>query len=109
MNRIDSNKYLDILDKIENCLDWYFDNDMPNTRYKLFLSNNDRLEIDFGERALSHLLGVNINYLRSTGHYIGGSSSILDDILKNPKLLLSRIKDGYIKEEQVFSNILIKN
>ena len=36
MNRIDSNKYLDILDKIENCLDWYFDNDMPNTRYKLF-------------------------------------------------------------------------
>lgn len=108
MNRIDSNKYLDILDKIENCLDWYFDNDMPNTRYKLFLSNNDRLEIDFGERALSHLLGVNINYLRSTGHYIGGSSSILDDILKNPKLLLSRIKDGYIKEEQVFSKHIDK-
>lgn len=108
MSRIDVNKYLDILDKIENYLDWYFDYEMPNTRYKLFLSNSEKIEIDFSDRVLPHLLGIDINFLRSTGHYIGNSSSILNDILKSPDILLSRIKDGHIKEEQVFSKYIDK-
>lgn len=108
MSRIDANKYIDTLDNIENCLDWYFDNDIQSTRYKLFLSNSDRIEIDFGDRALPHLLGIDTNFLRSTGQYIGSSSSILDDILKNPNFLFSRIKDGHIKEDQVFSKHIDK-
>ena len=108
MSRIDSNEYLDILDNIENCLNWYFDNNMSSTRYKLFLSNSDKIEIDFGDRSLPHLLGINIDFLRSTGHYVGGSVSILNDLLESPNFLLSRMKDGYIKEDQVFSKHIKK-
>lgn len=108
MGRIDGNKYLDILDSIEDCLNWYFDNTMQSTRYKLFLSNSDRIEIDFGDKTLPHLLGVDTNFLRSTGQYIGSSASILDDVLENANFLLSRINDGHIKEEQVFSKHIDK-
>lgn len=105
---MDANKYIDILDNIESCLNWYFDNNLQSTRYKLFLSNSERIEIDFGERNLPHLLGVNTDFLRSTGCYTGNASSILEDILENPNSLLSRINYGYMKQEQVFSKHIDK-
>ncbi len=108
MAKMDANKYLDILDSIESCLNWYFDNNLSSTRYKLFLSNSERIEIDLGERSLPHLLGVNTDFLRSTGSYTGNASTILEDILNNPNSLLSRINNGYMNENQIFSRHIEK-
>lgn len=108
MNRFNGNKILDILDNVENCLNWYLDNNISNTRYKLLLSNDEKIEIDLSERALPHLLGINIDFLRSTGCYTGSASSILYDILDNPNLLFAHIRDGHMQENQIFSNHIDK-
>ena len=108
MNKFNGNKILDILDNVENCLNWYLDNNISNTRYKLLLSNDEKIEIDLSERALPHLLGINIDFLRSTGHYTGGASSILYDILESPNLLFAHIRDGHMQENQIFSKHIDK-
>ena len=48
------------------------------------MSNDDTINIKFGANNIPHLLGIDINYLKSTGIYQGDAFEILCNIINNP-------------------------
>lgn len=92
-----------LIDDIDNCLDWYDRKGCSLLSYKLFLCNGDVLRTHYDIATIPHLLGVNIDTLRSTGFYTGSAYNILDDIISNPERLYSQFKNGILNEERVFS------
>lgn len=104
----DYHEYNDILKKINYCLNWYDNKQIYDSSYKLYLANDKSYEIKFPESSIAHLLGINIDYLRSSGHYSGGSYQILNDMLNNPTRLYNLIKDGFLKKDKVFSKYIDK-
>ena len=96
----------DLLDKIERCLNIYENKNIAHTRYKVLLANGDYIEIDYNYNCLAHLLGINIDYLRSTSFYIGNTFDVLEEIINNPDSLYQRMKNGYIYPYNTFSKFI---
>lgn len=103
---LDMHKYTELLDKIDDNMDLYYNKYMNCTRFILYLSNNEKIEISYDSSSISHLFGINTNFLRSTGLFPTSSLDILYDILDNPNRLASQIKNGHIKNENVFSDYI---
>lgn len=100
----DMNKYNDRLDKIDDNLELYHNKYMDSTRFILYLSNNEVIEISYDINSIPHLFGIDTNFLRSTGLYPNSSIEILYDMLDNPNRIASQIQRGHMKEENIFSN-----
>lgn len=101
-------EYNDLLEKIDKCLEWYENREISDIRYKLFLASDKIIQICFPENCIPHLLGINIDYLRSTGHFNGSPYTILNDILNNPMRLYNLMKSGFLSKEQIFSKHIEK-
>ena len=91
------------IEQINNCIEYYENKDIDYTRYKLLLSNGEEIEISYDRNSIGHLLGIDTNYLQSTGIYKDNSYNILKDIIENPNKLYNQIKNNHIKENNVFS------
>lgn len=96
----------DLLDKIERCLNICENKNIAHTRYKILLANGDYIEIDYNYNCLAHLLGINIDYLRSTSFYTGNTFEVLEEIINNPDALYQRMKNGYIDPYKTFSKFI---
>ena len=101
-------EYYDIIEKIDDCLCHYENYNYDSTKYYLELANDEKISIKFDKKNIPHLLGVNIDYLRSTGRFSGNAYDILDDITRNPMILYNQIKDGHISASKVFSDHIYK-
>lgn len=101
-------EFNDLIDRIANCFDWYCRKRFEDTRYNLFLSNGDNISIEFNRRSVPHLLGINVDFLRSTGLYKGNAYEILEEIITNSDRLYSQIKNGYLSRDNVFSKYIDK-
>ncbi len=101
---MDKSKYYDMIDKLNNCVDYYENKDFPYTIFYLELANGDQIKIKFDEHNIPHLLGINIDYLRSSGVYTGKAYDILLDILDNPNKLANKIERGLLNYESIFSD-----
>lgn len=99
-------EYCELIDKIENCLNWFKNKEVSFNRYKLFLSNGEMIEVTYDLNCLPHLLGINTNFLRSTGLYKGSSIEILQSIIDNPNHLYNQFKNGHIHKTNVFSDYI---
>lgn len=97
-----------LLDRIGDCVSFYEYNRLNSCRYKLQLSNGEDIEIDYNLNCLPHLLGVNIEYLRSTGLYKGNAYDILSEILNNRNFLYGQLKSNNIKKDNIFSKHIDK-
>ena len=73
-------KYNEIMDKIENLVNYYDRIEFSNNKYTLYLANGDLLNIRLFENNLPHILGVNIEYLRLSNKFNPGMNSY--EILK---------------------------
>lgn len=58
-----------IFNEIENVLDYVDRIELEEKSYILFLANNDRLKVKINKENIAHLLGINTDYLKNTGHY----------------------------------------
>ena len=101
---MDKEIYYDIIEKINDCLDYYENKDLEYTKFFLELANGDQFSIKFEPNNIPHLLGINIDYLRSTGMFTGNAYDIIDEITRSPKKLLNMIEQGHVKYENVFSD-----
>ncbi|MBQ6547104.1 MAG: hypothetical protein IJL74_03800 [Bacilli bacterium] len=101
-------KYYDIIEKLDDCLYYYESRDFDYTKFFLEFANGEKITIKFDPKNIPHLLGINIDYLRSTGLYNKNDNAyqILDEIVRNPKKLLSQIEDGHIPPQYVFSDYI---
>ena len=97
-------EFYNIIDKIENCLNYYENKDYDATKYDIDFATGDHISLKFNSKNVPHLLGINIDALRSTGMYKEYAYQTLRDIVDNPMKLYDLIKRGYIAYNQVFSD-----
>lgn len=80
-----------------------------NRRYRIFLANGDRINYSIPNDSIAHLLGVNTNYLISTGRFNNTNSfDILKEMVENPYRLNQLYTEGIIKYENLFSPFIYK-
>lgn len=101
-------RFNDLICSIEDCIDWYEKKEIDHTRYKINLSNGKSYEIEYNKNSIAHLLGINIDYLKSTGFYEGCSYDVLKKIVENPNPLFDKIKNGYLNVNNIFSDHIEK-
>lgn len=116
------NKYelSEIFDKIDKLLQRYFDkeneynfddeteekrrNDLSKKSYLMFLSNGERIKIKIPKSSIPHLLGINTEYLKSTGLYKGMNSyEIMLEFIKNSNDAFQKHESGIINLDKILS------
>lgn len=121
------NKYelSEIFDKIDKLLQRYFDkeneynfdekdeeerrNDLSKKSYLMFLSNGERIKIKIPKSSIPHLLGINTEYLKSTGLYKGMNSyEIMLDFIKNSNEVFQKHESGIINLDKILSPYINK-
>ena len=121
------NKYelSEIFDKIDKLLQRYFDkeneynfdekdeeerrNDLSKKSYLMFLSNGERIKIKIPKSSIHHLLGINTEYLKSTGLYKGMNSyEIMLDFIKNSNEAFQKHESGIINLDKILSPYINK-
>ena len=96
-------EYYEIIERIDDCLDYYESRNYDNTKFYIDLASGDTISIRFDRKNIPHLLGINTDYLRTTGMFTGNAYDILDEITRNPITLYNQISHGYISPSKVFS------
>lgn len=121
------NKYelSEIFDKIDKLLQRYFDkeneynfdekdeeerrNDLSKKSYLMFLFNGERIKIKIPKSSIPHLLGINTEYLKSTGLYKGMNSyEIMLDFIKNSNEAFQKHESGIINLDKILSPYINK-
>lgn len=118
-------KLSELFDKIDKLLQSYFgkeddynfyekDNfehktDLSKKSYLMFLSNGDRIRVKISKTSIPHLLGINTEYLKSTGLYKGMNSyEIMLDFIKNPNEAFQKHESGIINLDKILSPYINK-
>jgi len=80
-----------------------------NRRNRVFLGNGDKINFSVPNDTIAHLLGVNTNYLVSTGRFNSTYSfDILKEMCENPYRINQLYKDGIINYDYLFSPYIFK-
>lgn len=75
----------------------------------MFLSNGDRIRVKIPKTSIPHLLGINTEYLKSTGLYKGMNSyEIMLDFIKNPNEAFQKHESGIINLDKILSPYINK-
>ena len=94
----------DLIDAIKEKIEYYERFQMYDETNYLKLANGDGIRIKVPNKSVPHLLGIDTNYLISTGLYRETSSyEILKKMCDDSYRLYNGIKDGVVSEKQLFS------
>lgn len=75
----------------------------------MFLSNGDRIRVKIPKTSIPHLLGINTEYLKSTGLYKGMNSyEIMLDFIKNSNEAFQKHESGIINLDKILSPYINK-
>lgn len=97
------------LSQISDKIDYYDYERVYLRKYILMLANGDKLKINFPQSSVAHMLGVNTNYLSSTGLFDSKNSyELLKEMCDNEYRIYNSIKNGIISENQLFSQHIDK-
>lgn len=78
-----------------------------NRRNRIYLSNGDRINYSVPNNTIAHLLGINTNYLMSTGLCSSTNSfDALKEMCENAYRINKAYRDGIINYAQLFSPFL---
>ncbi len=99
-------KYNEIIDKINECVNWFERLDIKNNRIDMYLGNGDILNIRFSEASIAHLLGINLSYLNMTNKFRKDAVSYdkLKYVLKEPYVFQKLLVSKTISMENMFSD-----
>ena len=97
-----------LFDDIKEIINFIEISQYQNRRHRIFLGNGDRLNFSIPNDTISHLLGINTNYLISTGRFNSTNSfEVLKEMCENPYRINQLYNDGIIKYENLFSPFII--
>ncbi len=118
--RITSLKFLEICNRIQKIIITFFEDEnifcsfdenvdrrkirLDKRRIMLYLSNGNMIGYTINNKNLAHLLGINTNYLLSTGMYNEDNSyDVLKKFVSLPNLSYKKYTDGLIDLNNVIS------
>lgn len=97
-----------LFEKINDFINYLENYRLEDRSYVLFLANGEKIKVKISSNYIPHLLGINTNVLKNTGHYNGNNSyEILKNFISSGAYQLNQLyKDGIIKYSDVFSNFI---
>lgn len=102
-------KFEYLMELIANNVETYNRNSRYKDKFSLTFANGDNIKIYVPNSSVPHLLGVNTNYLMSSGLYREKSSyELLNKMCEDRYRLYRYINDNIIDEKQLFSEHIEK-
>lgn len=102
-------KFEYLMELIANNVETYNRNSKYKDKFSLTFANGDNIKIYVPNSSVPHLLGVNTNYLMSSGLYREKSSyELLNKMCEDRYRLYRYINDNIIDEKQLFSEHIEK-
>lgn len=99
LNEIDA-----LFEKIKECIDFYERTYIKNKTFTMFLGNGEQVKYVITPDNLPHLLGINLDVIKTTYNYSKNSSyDLMLELLDNSYRLHKLFKEQVLKPEQVFS------
>ena len=93
-----------LFNKIKECIDFYEKTFIRNKIFTMYLGNGEQVKYVVTPDNLPHLLGINLDFIRTTYNYSKNSAyDLMIEFLDNPYRLNKLFIDKVIKPEQVFS------
>ncbi len=96
-----------IIEKISSLIEQYENNVVHYNQYQFFLANGEKIAFEMAPQYIGHLLGIRLDYLRSTGLFKNQDSyGLVKEFLKNAYSVYQNIQSGYLSYRSIFSNHL---
>lgn len=93
-----------LFERIKECVEFYERTYIKNKIFTMFLGNGEQVKYAVTPDNLPHLLGINLDIIRTTYNYSNTSAyDLMIEMLENPYRLHRLFKDNILKIEQVFS------
>ena len=98
-----------LIEEIKEIINYMEMSRYEKRRQRLYLSNGDKLNFSVPNESIAHLLGVNTNYLMSTGRFnTTNSFELLKEMCDNPYRLYKLYSEGNINLDKLFSPFIVK-
>lgn len=98
----------ELIDKINECIKWHDKKNFGDKVYNLLLDNGEELRIVFSNSSVAHLLGVDTEYLKTTGLFKGNSYDILNLICNDSYRLYNMVRGGYLNFDNFISDFALE-
>ena len=97
-------EYDELIENIRECLEWHTRRNFNDLAYNLVMDNGEKIRIVFNNSSVAHLLGINTEYLKSTGMFNDNSYEILKQVCNNSYRLYNMINQGHLKYDSFISD-----
>ena len=94
----------ELIEKVKKCLEWYGKRNFEDKVYNLVLDNGEKLKIVFTYGSIAHLLGIDTEYLKTTGLFKGKSNEILEQVCNDSYRLYNLVNGGHIAYDNFISD-----
>lgn len=97
----------EMFEEIKELLKYVEQNKLTDEHYMFFLGNDENLKYKLTKEAIPHLLGINTNYLISTGLYSSKNSYyLLEEMLDDSYRIYNAANRGTLDYNQLFSSFI---
>ena len=94
----------ELFSKALDILTYYEKTYLQNKVFTLFLGNGEKIKYQLTPQSIPHLLGINLEVIKTLPNFSSENTyDLLEEVLENPYKLYNSIKEGHIKESQIFS------
>ena len=98
----------ELIDKVNECIKWHYRRNFEDKVYNLLLDNGEELRIVFSNSSIAHLLGVDTEYLKTTGLFKGNSYDILKSICNDSYRLYNMVSGGHLTYDNFISDFALE-
>lgn len=96
-----------IIEKIDDLVKQYENNGLHYNQYQFYLANGDRISFEMSPQYIGHLLGIRLDYLRSTNLFKNQDSySLLKEFLESSYSVYQNVQAGHLSYKSIFSDYL---
>lgn len=107
LNNMKYGQFEEIILKIKEHLEWYSEKPYDRNKYTLYLSNGKVLNIVFPKNGIAHLLGIDTEYLKSSGLFLEKNSyDILNKICNDYYKVFKKVRDGHLTLKSFMSEYI---
>lgn len=98
------NQYDELITKINENINWYERKNFDDKVYNLTLDNGEKLKIIFSHNTIAHLLGIDTEYLKTTGQFPKDSYDILKMVCNDSYRLYNMVGQGHLTYDSFISD-----
>lgn len=99
--------YISLINTIKNKVLLYENNAKYKNKYQIYLANGKRLNFEIKPQNIAHLLGIHLDYLRSTGLFKNKDAyDLLKEFLGRSSFVYNQVKDGHLAYDLMFSKYI---